>query len=74
MIKGISIRPLDKRRVRSLSKCYCDQCSHYIQRFRGRILFFLNDGSGFCTHVTFEDDEFKKDNKALNDQGECEGT
>ena len=33
-----------------------------------------NDGSGFCPNVTFEDDEFKEDNKALNDQGEGEGT
>ena len=31
-----------------------------------------NDGSGFCPNVIFEDDEFKEDNKALNDQGECE--
>ena len=31
-----------------------------------------NDGSGFCQNVIFEDDEFKEDNKALNDQGECE--
>ena len=33
-----------------------------------------NDGFGFCPNVTFEDDEFKEDNKALNDQGEGEGT
>ena len=33
-----------------------------------------NDRSGFCPNVTFEDDEFKEDNKALNDQGEGEGT
>ena len=31
-----------------------------------------NDGSGFCPNVIFEDDEFKEDNKALHDQGECE--
>ena len=31
-----------------------------------------NDGSGFCPDVTFEDDEFKEDNKVLNDQGEGE--
>ena len=31
-----------------------------------------NDGSGFCPNLTFEDDEFKEDNKALNDQGEGE--
>ena len=31
-----------------------------------------NDGSGFCPNPTFEDDEFKEDNKALNDQGEGE--
>ena len=31
------------------------------------------DGSGFCSNVTLEDDEFK-DNKALNDQGKDEGT
>jgi hypothetical protein len=32
-----------------------------------------NKGSGFCPNLTFEDDEFKEDNKALNDQGEGEG-
>ena len=32
----------------------------------------LNNGSGFCSNLTFEDDEFKEDNKALNDQGEGE--
>jgi hypothetical protein len=31
-----------------------------------------NDGSRFCPNVTFEDEEFKQDNKALNDQGEGE--
>jgi hypothetical protein len=31
-----------------------------------------NDGSRFCPNVTFEDGEFKEDNKALNDQGEGE--
>ena len=31
----------------------------------------LNNGSGFCPNLTFEDDEFKEDNKALNDQ--CKG-
>jgi hypothetical protein len=31
-----------------------------------------NDGSGFCPNLTFEDEEFKEDNKALNDQGESE--
>ena len=31
-----------------------------------------NDRSGFCPNITFEDDEFKEDNKALNDQGEGE--
>jgi hypothetical protein len=30
----------------------------------------LNNGSGFCPNLTFEDYEFKEDNKALNDQGE----
>ena len=29
-------------------------------------------GSGFCPNVTFEDDEFKEDNEALNDQGKGE--
>jgi hypothetical protein len=29
-------------------------------------------GSGFCPNRTFEDDEFKEDNKALNDHGERE--
>jgi hypothetical protein len=33
-----------------------------------------NDWFGFCPNVTFEDDEFKDDNKALNDQDECKGT
>jgi len=28
------------------------------------------NGSGICPNLTFEDDEFKEDNKALNDQGE----
>jgi hypothetical protein len=28
--------------------------------------------NGFCPNVTFEDVEFKEDNKALNDQGKCE--
>ena len=28
------------KRVRILSKCYCDQCRHYVLRFRGRTLFF----------------------------------
>jgi hypothetical protein len=32
-----------------------------------------NDGCRFCPNVTFEDNEFK-DNKALNDQGNDEGT
>jgi hypothetical protein len=32
----------------------------------------LNNRSGFCSNVTFEDDEFKENNKALNDQGEGE--
>ena len=32
----------------------------------------LNDGSGFCPNLTFEDDEFNEDNKALNDQREGE--
>jgi hypothetical protein len=32
----------------------------------------LNEGSGFCPNVTFEDDEFKEVNKELNDQGEGE--
>ena len=27
----------------------------------------LNDGFRCCPNVTFEDDEFKEDNKALND-------
>ena len=31
-----------------------------------------NNGSGFCPNVAYEDDEFKEDNKALNDQGEGE--
>ena len=31
------------------------------------------DGFGFCPNVTFEDDEFKEDNTALNDQGEDKG-
>jgi hypothetical protein len=31
-----------------------------------------NDGSRFCQNLIFEDDEFKEDNKALNDQGEGE--
>jgi hypothetical protein len=31
-----------------------------------------NNGSGFCPNVTFKDDEFKDDNKALKDQGEGE--
>jgi hypothetical protein len=31
-----------------------------------------NDRFGFCQNVTFEDDEFKEDNKGLNDQGEGE--
>ena len=31
-----------------------------------------NNGSRFCPNVTFENDEFKEDNKALNDQGEGE--
>jgi hypothetical protein len=31
-----------------------------------------NDGYEFCPNVIFEDDEFKKDNKALHDQGEGE--
>ena len=31
-----------------------------------------NDAFGFCQNVTFEDDEFKEDNKALNDQAERE--
>ena len=30
----------------------------------------LNNESGICPNLTFEDDEFKEDNKALNDQ--CE--
>ena len=30
----------------------------------------LNDRSGFCPNLTFIDDEFKEDNKSLNDQGE----
>jgi hypothetical protein len=30
----------------------------------------LNNESGICPNLTFEDDEFKEDNKALNDQGE----
>jgi hypothetical protein len=34
----------------------------------------LNEGFGFCPNVTFEDDEFKEENKMLNDQGEGEGT
>ena len=33
-----------------------------------------NDGFGFCPNVTFEDNEFKDDNKALNDLGEGEVT
>ena len=33
---------------------------------------FKNDGSGFSPNLTFEDDEFKEDNKAFNDQGEVE--
>jgi hypothetical protein len=32
----------------------------------------LNNRSGFCPNLTFEDDDFKEDNKALNDQGEGE--
>jgi hypothetical protein len=32
-----------------------------------------NNGSGFCPNLPFEDDEFKEDNKALNDQGKGEG-
>ena len=33
-----------------------------------------NNGYGFCPNVTLEDDDFKQDNKALNDQVEGEGT
>ena len=32
----------------------------------------LNNGSEFCPNPTFEDDKFKEDNKALNDEGEGE--
>ena len=32
----------------------------------------LNNESGICPNLTFEDDEFKEDNKALNDQGKGE--
>ena len=32
----------------------------------------LNNESGICPNLTFEGDEFKEDNKALNDQGEGE--
>ena len=30
----------------------------------------LNNETGIFPNLTFEDDEFKEDNKALNDQGE----
>ena len=32
----------------------------------------LNNESGICPNLTFEDYEFKEDNKALNDQGDGE--
>ena len=32
----------------------------------------LNNESGICPNLTSEDDEFKEENKALNDQGEGE--
>jgi hypothetical protein len=37
-----------------------------------KIKWFGKNNAEFCPNVTFEDDKFKEDNKALNDQREGE--